>query len=78
MRGMLLVCADILIVGIKTNDGWEMYNALLIKEIQCRIEEDILAITLPPIRLEITKAENTLKHLLNKIHGTNSQKSTPL
>ncbi|KFG25845.1 uncharacterized protein NESG_01833 [Nematocida ausubeli] len=76
-EGVLLVCADILIVGIKTNDGWEMYNALLIKEIQCRIEEDILAITLPPIRLEITKAENTLKHLLNKIHGTNSQKSTP-
>ncbi|KAI5167286.1 hypothetical protein NEIRO03_1808 [Nematocida sp. AWRm78] len=72
--GIILVCKDIIIVGLNTQEGREMYNALLIKEIQCSIEGSSLIISLPPIRIEITKTESTLKHLLNKITGREASK----
>ncbi|EIJ87682.1 hypothetical protein NEQG_02229 [Nematocida parisii ERTm3] len=72
--GIILVCKDIIIVGLNTQEGREMYNALLIKEIQCSIEGSSLIILLPPIRIEITKTESTLKYLLNKIIGREASK----
>ncbi|KAH9385251.1 uncharacterized protein NEMAJ01_0147 [Nematocida major] len=71
--GVILVCEDIIILGIDTKDGMELYNAFLIRELTCSMEKDYLVISLPPIRIEVTRADSTLKHLRNKILGSGAE-----
>ncbi|KAI5192367.1 hypothetical protein NEMIN01_1981 [Nematocida minor] len=73
--GILLISEDIIVIGVddKSTNGREFYNALLIKEVSCDIEESVLAISLPPVRVEIVKAESAFKDLRSKIFGGRSR-----
>lgn len=73
--GVILVCEDIVVIGIDTKEGREMYNAFLVKELSCTIEKEHLVLSLPPVRIEITKSDSTLVHLRNKIVGESKASS---
>lgn len=71
--GIVILSEDIVIFGIDEKNGRELYNALLIKEVTCTMENDVLVVSLPPVRIEIVEAESAFSSLQQILVGRGSE-----
>ncbi|KAI5190733.1 hypothetical protein NECID01_1100, partial [Nematocida sp. AWRm77] len=63
--GVVLVANDIVVVGVKKDKKYEVYNALMVKELSASMENRVLVLSLPPVYVEVLAGEHASLHKLH-------------
>lgn len=63
--GKVLVTNDLVVIGVKKEGKYEVYNALMLKELSSSLENRALVLSLPPVYVEILSGEHSSLHKLH-------------
>jgi len=62
--GKILITNDTMVICVKKEDEYEMYNALLLQEMEAAMENGRVALSLPPVYVEVVSGEHSSLHKL--------------